>query len=219
MLSTIVKSLALICTLSAPAWACWSGHQVRVQGVRLLGSNMQLDPAQVRQYALWLPRIAALTPPGVSISTDDTPSQSAYAAPGWCTRKDETLTCQDLEWRETLPSLFDAVRVRSKASKAQVEAAMRLPPKAPLTIQVGYGDAAWAEARADALNARLRDEYLPLGFVTYGGAPASQQVAFVVKRKAQHAVVIGVFVERPRVEALADRLARKYGVKGFIRPI
>ena len=116
MRTAIIRVLTVLCMLSAPALACWSGHQVRLQGVRLLGSDTQLDPAQIRQYAIWLPRIAAITPVGVVIDTDDTPSQSAFAEPGWCTGEGEAFACDPLKWDATLPSLFEAVRVRGKAS-------------------------------------------------------------------------------------------------------
>ena len=197
------------------AQACWSGHSVSHGKVSLNGAGESMDVHRERAYGVWLPRINALLPSGALVRAAGGPDGPGYGDTQYCQGDD----CTPLDWNDTLPALFEAVRLKTGADAASTRAAMAAPRVTPLTVQVGQGSDAWARALATRLNRDLRSAYLPLGFTRYGGAPVNPWVAWVVPRKGKAAVVIGAFDSRPAAEALAARLSTDHGLAGFVRAL
>jgi hypothetical protein len=210
----MLRIIALLCLSASSALACWDGHLVQTDRISFRGDNDSWSASEVRRYARWLPRLQAVLPPGSFIRDVGTVELCGPATSG-----DDEPNCTDLGWAPALPELFKAVGAHFNVPARKIRAARALVGHA-YTVQVAsLGSKAGVQRMLNDLydlNTETADAAI-IGFVEYGGFPANNAVAYALEGADRHRVVVGTFLDRASAQRAARMLAKKHGLKGFVR--
>lgn len=219
LLAVVIVTFTLLFAPSARA--CWDGWAASAGRVHVVQSgDARWNPAVARSFAAWAPRIEALLPADVELT-----SEHGYVT---LTKDGGRTTVAEGRWDgHDLRALFSWTRtaVATKAMPAQ-------PGATAFTVQVfASHDLRAAEAYAASVDARARQATRPLGlddnFYSAGGYPAVHALAHVVTETVPaadttpsqtiHRVVVGAFLDRDAAERARTGLADAAGATGFVR--
>lgn len=193
---------------SRDADACWVGYSAGVSGVHASVDEdlATWSPAQARHLATWLTRVAALLPPGVTLSV------GLHVVPTMCEGHGCSPASElDVDPRDW-PEIFERLASRYGSSPEARDRARWLDVEV-LTLQVFAGSIRGASAAKQRV-LDLDEGFF--GFYGTGAHPGTMHDAHVLVDGDVYRVVAGAYLNRSDAESARVRLAR-VGVRAIVR--